>query len=76
MKKKPFVVKCENLRKEQMTKREREKIVRVSHTLGRSDWIITDFASKLNLQVEGLNPRKNLSSLPTSKEVVSMFGKR
>jgi hypothetical protein len=76
VKRKPFVVKCENLRKEQVTKREREKLVKLSHTLGRYEWIVINFASKHNLQVEGLNLHKNLSSLPTSKEVVIVFNKR
>jgi hypothetical protein len=48
----------------------------VSHTLGCFEWIIINFASKLNLQIEGLNPCENLNSLPTSKEVVLVFGKR
>jgi hypothetical protein len=56
VKRKPLVVKCENLKKTQMTKREKEKLVRVSHTLGHFEWTIIDFASKLNLQVEGLKP--------------------
>jgi hypothetical protein len=76
MKRKPLVVKCENLRKEHVTKIKREKLVKVSHTLGRSKWTVTDFASKLNLQVEGIDVCKNLNSFPTSKEVASMFGKR
>jgi hypothetical protein len=54
VKRKPFVIKCENLRKDQLAKREKEKFVKVSDTLGCSKWIITSFASKLNLQVEGL----------------------
>ncbi len=56
--------------------KKKKKLVKVNHTLGRSEWIINDFASKFNLQVEGLNPFKTLSSFPTSEEVVSMFGKR
>jgi hypothetical protein len=37
VKRKPLVIKCENLIKEQVTKREREKLVKVSHILGRSN---------------------------------------
>ncbi len=69
LKKEPFIVKCENLKEKQMIKRKKEKLVKVSHTLGHFEWIVIDFASKLNLVVEGLNPHKNLCSFPTSKEV-------
>jgi hypothetical protein len=76
VKRKPFVVKCENLKEKQVTKRKREKLVKVNHTLGHFEWIVIDFAPKLNLQVEGLDLHKNLSSLPTFEEVVTMFSKR
>jgi hypothetical protein len=76
VKRKPLVIKCENLKKEHVTKRKKEKLVKVNHTLGCSKWTITDFASKLKLQVEGPDPHKNLSSFPTSKELVFVFGKR
>jgi hypothetical protein len=59
-----------------VTKKEREKLMRVSHTCGHFEWIVANFASKLNLQIEGLDLRKNLSSFPTFEEVVLMFGKR
>ncbi len=76
MKREPLAIKCENMKEKQMTKRERKKLAKVNHILGHSEWTIIDFASKLNLQVEGLNPHKNLSFLPTFEEVVFMFGKR
>lgn len=52
-----------------MTKREREKLVKVSHTLGHFEWTVIDFASKLNLLVKGLIPHKNLCSFRTFEEV-------
>jgi hypothetical protein len=64
VKKNLIVVKCENLKKKRVTKRKREKLVKVNHTLGCFDWTITNFASKFNLQVEGLNPHKNLVFSP------------
>jgi len=76
MQREPLIVECENLKKKQVTKRKKEKLVKVNHILGHFEWIITNFASKFNLQVEGLYPSKTLSSFPTSKKVVSMFGKR
>jgi hypothetical protein len=50
--------------------------MRLSHTLGHSKWTIINFTSELNLQVERLDPCKNLSCLPTSEEVVYVFVKR
>ncbi len=38
--------------------------MRVNHTLGRFEWTITNFASKFKLQVEGLDPHKNLVLSP------------
>jgi len=76
VKREPFIAKCENLKEEQVTKRERKNLVKVNNILGHSKWTIIDFVSKFNLNVEGLDLRKNLNFLPTSKEVVSMFSKR
>jgi hypothetical protein len=69
LKKELFIVKCENLKEKQMMKRKKEKLVKVSHTLGHFEWMVIDFASKLNLLIEGLNPHKNLCSFPTFEEV-------
>jgi hypothetical protein len=57
MKREPLVIKCENLKEKQVTKRERKKLAKANHILGHSEWTIINFASKLNLQVEGLDPK-------------------
>jgi hypothetical protein len=59
-----------------VTKKDKEKLMKVSHTFCHFEWIVTNFASKLNLQVEGLNLHKNLNSFPTYEEVVSVFSKK
>jgi hypothetical protein len=76
MKRKPFAIKCENMRGESVTKIKRKKLVKVNHTSGRSKWTITNFAPKLNFEVEGLDLHKKLTSLPTSEEVAIVFSKR
>jgi len=45
--------------------------MRVSHTFGHFEWTITNFALKINFQVEGLDLHKNLSSFPTGKETLT-----
>jgi len=75
VKREPHVVKCESLKKK-VGDQKKKKLMRVSHTFGHFEWTITNFALKLNLQVEGLNLHKNLSSFPTFEEVVFVFGKR
>jgi hypothetical protein len=57
MKRELFIVKCENLRKKHVTKIfEKKKLMKLSHILGHFEWTIINFSSKLNLQVEGLDP--------------------
>jgi hypothetical protein len=51
--------------------------MKLSHILRRFEWTITNFASKIHLHVEGLDPcYKNLNSFPTSKDLAFVFGKR
>jgi hypothetical protein len=71
-------VKKENAKDDMISnKRERKKLKRVSHILGQFECIVADFASKLKFSCEGLDPRRELSFLPTSiKELISLFGKR
>jgi methyltransferase-like protein len=65
VRKKPIIIKCENLKtNKQVTKRKREKLMRVNNTLGSFEWTIINFASKFKLQVEGLDPHKNLVFSP------------
>jgi hypothetical protein len=58
-----------------VTKRERDKLMRVSHTLGHFEWVVINLASKLNLLVESLDLHKNQSSFPTFEEVVCVWQK-
>ncbi len=49
----------------------------MSHILGCFEWTFINFASKLDLQIEGLDLcYKNLNSFPTSKDLGFVFGKR
>jgi len=50
--------------------------MKVSHTFCHFVWIVTNFASKLNLQVEGLDLHENLIFFPTYEEVVFVFNKK
>jgi len=59
-----------------VTKKSKKKLMKVSHTFCHFEWTCTNFASKLNLQVEGLNFHKNLNSFPTYEEVVFVFNKK
>jgi hypothetical protein len=71
-------VKKENAKDDMISnKRKREKLKRVSHILGHFECIVANFASKLKLSCEGLDPHRELSFLSTSiKELISLFGKR
>jgi hypothetical protein len=60
-----------------VSKREKDKLVRVSQTFDHSKWDVFDFAKKLELDDVGLNPYKDIKEfLVTYEELVFTFGVR
>ncbi len=64
------------MKEDLVSKKERQKIERVNHTLSHLDQTIDDFASRLKLKAKGLDPWKDLAYIVSIDNVVVMFGKR
>ncbi len=75
VKREPLVVKCKIWKNNRWPKKEREKLMKVNHTFCHFEWIVTNFVSKLNFQVQVLDLHKNLNSFPTYEEMVYVFKK-
>jgi len=70
-------LKDENVKDNSVNKREKEKLQRVRHTLNRLGWEISNFANRLGLCCEGLNPRKEIIAFVVApEEFTSIFGAR
>jgi hypothetical protein len=77
LKKKLFALKNENVKDDLLSKREKKEFQRVSHTLNWSVWEVFDFANRLGLRCEGLNPYKEITTFIVAlKELTFIFGVR
>jgi len=77
IKKEPLDIKIENAKEELYSRREHERIQRMTKTLGHSKWTLEDFSKNWNLVNEGWDPWWDLDSFMfTCEELEAAFGKR
>jgi hypothetical protein len=77
IKKEPLNIKIENAKEELYSRRECERIQKMTKTLSHSEWTLEDFSRNLNLVYEGWDPHRNLNSFVlTHEELEATFGKR
>jgi hypothetical protein len=77
LKRKPFALNKENVKDDLVNKREKEKLQKVIHTFSCLGWEVSNFANKLRLCCEGLNPCKEIiMSIVALEELTFVFGAR
>jgi hypothetical protein len=68
-------LKNENVKDDLMSKKGKKEFQRVSHTLNWSVWEVSNFANRLGLRYEGLNPCKEITTFIVAlKELTFIFG--
>lgn len=75
IKREPLVTNNGNVKEEFISKKERQKLERVSNTFVHAEWTIEDFSSKFKLKNEGVDPQKEILVV-SHDDLVVMFGQR
>lgn len=77
IKKEPLDIKIKNAKEELYSRKEHERIQRMTKTLSHSEWTLEDFSRNLNLVNEGWDPRWDFDfSMFTNEELKIAFSKR
>jgi hypothetical protein len=75
LKRQPLALKNENVRNDMVSKREKEKLQKVSHTFNQLGWEVFDFTNRLELCCESSHPRKEIIvSIVALEKITFIFG--